>query len=212
MVPRPLAVSALRSLAALLALAAVPAAAQEALPRPAGHALDVRQLLDKPHRLSAESGAPGSTVYVEVDQLPAETPLWLAVGAPRLGFEALSLVLSSSQGQIRQQLAVPSWAGRDRSTRFIVFDAYFRPISMTRPFHVTSLDGSVLRQGRIGLPVGGCATLVDEDEIAYALSQDYAALPVGQEVIVEARLGAADGCGELPRLEVIRLYPRGGTL
>jgi hypothetical protein len=92
-----------------------------------------------------------------------------------------------------------------------VFDAYFRPISMTRPFHVTAPDGTLLRQGQIGLPVGGCATLVDEDEIAYALSTEYAELPKGQEVIVEGRLRATDGCGGLPRIEVTRLYPRRGT-
>jgi hypothetical protein len=209
MTPRPLGSVAVLAPLVAASFAALPA--QEPLPRPTGHALDVRQLLDKPHRLSAESGPPGTFVYLEVDLLPAETPLWLAMGAPRLGFEALSLALTNSQGQLRQQVAVPSWAGRDRSTRFIVFDAYFRPISMTRPFHVTAQDGSVLRQGQIGLKVGDCPTLVDEDGVAYALAEDYATLSVSQEVIVEGRLGAADGCGGLARLDVMRLYPRRRT-
>jgi len=39
------------------------------------------------------------------------------------------------------------------------------------------------------------------------LSEEYAALPVGQEVIVEGRL-VGEACGRLTKLDVRRLYPR----
>lgn len=195
-----------------LSLSSAPIAGQQEDPyRPArlgAHPMLLDSALSRPHSVEPGSGPPGTRVTVHMERLPAVSPLWLGIGATRAGFEALTMVLTTPRGDFTQEVEVPAWAGRDRSTAFIVFDPYFRPLALTRPFHVTGVDGSILRQGQLGPRAESCRQMLGEDGVAYALTGDLAAAaPAGREVIVEGTLDPGTACaGTRATIRIGRLY------
>lgn len=163
--------------------------------------------MNRPHSLSRLSGPPGTEVTIQMEQLPAITPLWLGIGATRSGFEALQMVITDTKGQFSQAVSIPASAGSDRAYVFIVFDAYFNRLALTRPFDVTGLDGTVQRRGQIGARVGGCVSLKADDGVIYALAGQLPAIAAEEQVIVEGLpLESAEDCQAARGIRVTRLY------
>ena len=125
--------------------------------------------LRTPPVISPRSGGPGTGVTVSAIHLPAITPVQIGVGAIGTGFEVLHQLMTSPEGEITHTVEVPRWVTRDRSHVFIVFDIYFRPLSMSGPFHVTDRNGLFSRAGRITSRASGCTTLLGVDGEPYAL-------------------------------------------
>lgn len=178
----------------------------------AGHPVMVDSALSRPNVVSPSHGPPGTEVRVEVSRLPAITPLWLGIGATRSGFEALSLVQSDRYGELEETVEIPEWAGSERSHAFIVFDTQFRPLAVTREFHVTEPDGLVSRAGRIESIGDVCATLRGEDQLEYSLVGRIDALEVDDEVTVEGTLApdVSAGCADGAIIDVTRVTSGGG--
>ncbi len=126
-------------------------------------------LLHKPSSISPKSGPPGTEVRVRGAHLPAITPVNVAFGGTRSGFEGLSFILTTTEGEVEDRVRIPEWAERDRVHRFIIFDAYFDPISMTEIFHVTDEDGKLFREARVLSRESGCVHVQGRDEDEYYL-------------------------------------------
>ena len=191
--------------------ASVKATAQDPPPRPPlprppmGHPILEDAVLRRPNVVAPLAGPPGTEVTISVSDLPARTPLWLGIGATRIGFEGLVMVLSNDKGEISHTVQVPSWAGV-RSYVFLVFDVYFRQLAMTRPFHVTDFESKVLRQGRIASRGAACTTLLDEDGVGYSLVGELAGIERGDRVVLEGKLDPTPGCAQATTIDVTRVY------
>jgi hypothetical protein len=163
--------------------------------------------VERPTQLLPASGPPGTEVTLRASLLPALTPVQVAIGGTRSGFEALTLALTDHNGELVETVTVPSWAARDRAHRFIIFNAYFSAVyAATGLFHVTDEEGRVLREGSISTSEGGCPLLhgVDNEQYALVGAVDGSLRP-GTRVVVEGRLTRSEPCGEVPALEVLQL-------
>ena len=188
------------------ALLAPEAWAQE---RPRAIPNAVHGLQSRPTTLTPSSGPPGTVVTVRGSFLPAITPVQVALGGTQSGFEALRLVLTNRAGEMEEVVEIPDWAKRDRAHRFIIFDAYFSPLSASPLFHVTDENGLLVRRGKIEEVRGGCVFLRGDDEELYILMDAGPDLAVGDGVSVEGRLASSGPCGEGLALQVTQLT-RGG--
>jgi len=169
----------------------------------------VHGLQSRPTTLSPTSGPPGTVVTVRGSFLPAITPVQVALGGTQSGFEALRLVLTNRAGEMEEVVEIPQWAKRDRAHRFIIFDAYFNPLSASPLFHVTDEDGILVRQGIIEEVRSGCVFLLGDDEERYILRDVGTGLAVGDGVSVEGRFTGPGPCGDGLTLQVLQLT-RGG--
>lgn len=194
----------LSSLAVMVALAVAgvlhgpphTAAADAAAPAPAqahegGH---VTRVVEVTPRI----GPPGTMVTLTVGRMPALTPVQVALGATRTGFEALALGLTTIDGDLQESVEVPDWAGGEQTHRFIVFNAYFSAIlAESAVFHVTDADGGVVREGEVGSAGPACLTLEGDDGERYRLAGATANLQAGSRARLEGVLSEApEGCGE----------------
>jgi hypothetical protein len=168
--------------------------------------------VERPTWLSPWSGPPGTLVTVRGELLPAITPVHVALGGTRAGFEALTLALTTRYGELEETVRVPEWARRDRAHRFIIFDAYFAPLATTALFHVTDPDGSILRVGRVTGLRAGCASFAGDDEERYAVEGELDGLSVGDRGEMEAVILESAPCGQgIPvRLREFRRVGTGG--
>jgi hypothetical protein len=142
------------------------------------------------------SGPPGTPVHVSSLEMPMITPMWIGIGASRIGFEAFQELMTDMDGTFRLNVEIPPWAQWDRVHNFIAFDLYFRPIALSGPFHVTNEEGLVRRMGRIVEASTGCLGLEDEDGVGYALlSVAPAEFSSGDQVTVEGRIVLEGRCG-----------------
>ena len=193
----------------LLAVGFGQVAAQE---RPRG-LLDAR--LDSVSRrirsISPTSGPPGTSVTLRTGSLPAITPMRIGIGATHFGFEELGQVMTDETGELSLTVQVPSWAQRELSHRFIVFDFYFVPLALSDVFHVTGPDGTVQRQGLIVEEEGECRAMHGEDGVLYALAGDTRAYQTGDTVVVDGTVAESSGCAEGVTLEVVRIRAGGGN-
>ncbi len=156
--------------------------------------------VDRPTSLSVWKGPPGTQVTVKGEYLPAITPVHVALGGTRAGFEALTLALTSRWGELEETVEVPEWARRDRAHRFIIFDAYFAPLATTALFHVTDADGSILRIGRVAEITEGCVAVNGEDDERYSVEGGgLEGVSVGDRVEFDAVILDATPCaGGIP--------------
>ena len=145
---------------------------------------------------SPSSGPPGTAVAVKWQFLPAVTPVRLAVGAQRVGFEVLKDILTDLTGEFTDTVVVPSWAKSDRPHALVVLDFYFHTLAVSDGFQVTEPDGSLSRDGRLVTGSGPCARLVALDGEVYQLSGDLGQAKVGDRVIVRGTLAEPSLCGE----------------
>lgn len=175
--------------AVLLLSLAGPMAAQD--PTPADPAVPG---VDRPTSVTPWSGPPGTKVTVRGELLPALTPVHVALGGTRTGFEALTLALTTRYGELEEMVEIPEWARRDRAHRFIIFDAYFSPLATSPLFHVTDHDGTVLRVGRVVEARDGCIALDGDDEERYSLSGELDGVSVGDRLELEAVLLDTSPC------------------
>ncbi len=159
-------------------------------------------LFERPTEISPRSGPPGTVVTVRGIHLPAITPVNIAFGGTRSGFEGLAFILTSREGVVEEHLEVPEWADRERIHRFIIFDAYFDPISMTELFHVTDEDGLVLRDVEVTEAGSTCAVVAGADQDAYYLLGETGDFSVGDQMTVEGRVVDSGDCGEGSHLEI----------
>ena len=172
---------ALVSAAALLLFAAGPLVAQQTAPA------DPAVIgVDRPTSLTPWSGPPGTEVTVRGELLPAITPVHVALGGTRTGFEVLSLTLTSRSGELEEMVAIPDWARNNRSHRFIIFDAYFSPLATSALFHVTGPDGTILRIGRVAEVHEGCVAMDGDDDERYSLTGPLEGISVGDRLELEA--------------------------
>jgi len=155
------------------------------------------------------SGAPGTTVTLRTGGLPHVTPLRIGVGAVRFGFEEVGQVLSSEKGEISLEVTVPSWARRDLTHRFIVFDFYFVPIALSEVFYVTDADGLLLREGTLVRAGPRCQALRSDDGLTYSLAGDVSRFKVGSRVVVEGRIARSSACTDGITIEIVRLTAAG---
>ncbi len=160
------------------------------------------ELMERPTEISPRSGPPGTKVTVRGHQLPAVTPINLAFGGTRAGFEGLAFVLTDRYGDVEETLEVPEWAEPDQIHRFIIFDAYFDPISITGLFHVTDEDGHLHREGEIVSIDGECAEFVGADEDFYYLLGDLDGHSEGDEISLEGPFVETTQCGDGAHIEV----------
>ena len=161
--------------------------------------------LRTPPTISPRSGSPGTQVTVSAIHLPAITPVQIGIGATGAGFEVLDQMMTSPEGQITHTVRVPGWADRDRSHVFIVFDIYFRPLSLSGPFHVTDRNGLFTRAGRITRRDSVCTTMLADDGESYSLTGDTRELELEDEVIVEGTLAESSQCTQGIAVDVVRI-------
>ncbi len=155
--------------------------------------------------MSPQSGPPGTVVTLRSTNMPAITPLRIGVGALRFGFEEVAQVMTSDRGVLSVTVDVPEWAQRDVIHRFIVFDFYFNPIALSDIFHVTDVDGMVVRRGQ--LTDGGveCPALRGDDGVLYTLTGSLAEFKAGDEVIIEGRIADISMCMQGTTIQVVRI-------
>ena len=176
-------------------------------PASGGHPILLDSALSRPHTLTPTSGPAGTRVTVTMGRLPATTPLWLGIGATRSGFEALGMVYTDGTGEFSQVVSIPDWAERDRAYEFIVFDAYFSRLALTRPFDVVGRDGTLQRRGEIVRTDGACPILVGEDGVRYALAGGVPILAAGERVILDGLLvERSSECKDDRSILVTRIY------
>jgi hypothetical protein len=148
--------------------------------------------------ISPRVGPPGTRVTLSATRMPSLTPVQLAIGATRSGFEALALGLTTIDGDLHESVVVPAWAKSDQIHRFLVFNLYFSAVlAESALFHVTGADGSVVREGVVTRAEPGCLALAGDDGERYRLRGRTAELSVGERVRVEGKLSeSSEGCGE----------------
>lgn len=161
-------------------------------------------ILRKVEFMLPKSGAPGTTVTLRSGGMPALTPLRIGVGAVRFGFEEVGQVLTDAKGEFSLPVTVPSWARRDLTHRFIVFDFYFVPIALSDVFYVTDSSGTLLRAGEV-VTAGRCPVLRAEDGLLYALTGDLRGVESKKRLVVEGRLAQRSGCPQGTAIEVVRI-------
>jgi hypothetical protein len=189
--------------ALVLALAAIFVGA---LPGAAQEAGSVGRPSERATLFEPVSGPPGTQVHVRGYFLPAITPVHVALGGTRTGFEALSLSLTTRTGDLEETVFIPEWARRDRAHRFIIFDAYFSPLSTSGLFHVTGPDGSIIRTGVVESVNGSCVVLQGEDGEVYTLSGELTgSLDPNDRVEAEGRIRSDSPCGEGVPIQVTRI-------
>jgi hypothetical protein len=160
--------------------------------------------------IEPRAGPPGTQVRVASVEMPMITPIWVGIGASRLGFEAFHNLMTGMDGKFAVDVEVPQWARWDRPHTFIAFDIYFRPMALSDPFHVTNEDGLVRRTGRVREASDGCLGLRDQDDIRYALEGvPPNAAAVGDTVVVEGRIVLESRCG-IPQAIVVTSIEQGG--
>lgn len=142
--------------------------------------------VDRPTSVTPWNGPPGTRVTVRGELLPAITPVHVALGGTRIGFEALTLTLTSRSGGLEETVEIPQWARNDRVHRFIISDAYFSPLALSALFHVTGPDGTILRVGRVAEVREGCVAMDGDDEERYSLTGALDGVSVGDRLEVEA--------------------------
>ena len=155
--------------------------------------------------MSPRSGPPGTVVTLRSTNMPAVTPVRIAVGALRFGFEEVAQVMTSDRGVLSTTVEVPQWAQRDLIHRFIVFDFYFVPIALSDIFHVTDADGMVLRRGQLTNEGVECPALRGDDGVLYTLIGDIAEFEAGDEVTIEGTLPDAAICMQGTTIQVARI-------
>jgi hypothetical protein len=160
------------------------------LPLPEDTLVDERDrslhALDRPASMNPASGPPGTRVDLEVSLLPALTPMQVAIGGTRFGFEELILTMTDQHGDLAVTVEIPEWAAAERAHRFIIFNAYFTSVhAATSLFHVTDSEGKIRRQGEVTWSGPECATLTSADDEVYDLVGELEGLEMGARVVVE---------------------------
>jgi hypothetical protein len=159
-------------------------------------------------RIAPTSGPPGTVVTVGSALMPHLTPVRVAMGATRIGFEALAELLTSATGEFEVAVTVPEWARWDRNHRFILFDFYFNPIAVSESFVVTDEQGRVRREGTVTRE-GSCLVIHDTDGEVFALSGDagtLTGLAESQRIVITGTLPSGpSGCGERRAIHVVEL-------
>ncbi len=142
--------------------------------------------VERPTEMSPAAGPPGTTVELEATLLPALTPMQVALGGTRFGFEALILTLTDEEGNLSVTVEIPEWAAHTRSHRFIIFNAYFTSVYAATPlFHVTDAEGMIRREGEVTWTGPECVTLTTADDEIYDLVGDLGDLDLGDQVTVK---------------------------
>lgn len=175
--------------------------------------------LDRPASMRPSSGPPGTQVDLEVGLLPALTPMQVAIGGTRFGFEQLILTLTDQHGNLAVTVEIPEWAAAERSHRFIIFNAYFTSVhAATSLFHVTDSEGKIRREGEVTWSGPECATLITADDEMYDLVGNLQGLEMGAQVVVSGWILSSDEVlhrveGICPdegmALQVAEVQPRG---
>jgi hypothetical protein len=168
--------------------------------------------VERPTYMSPASGPPGTEVTLRASLLPALTPVQVALGGTRSGFEALALALTDRNGDLVETVTIPGWASRDRAHRFIVFNAYFSAVyAATGLFHVTDTEGKLLREGEVTKAGPGCPTMAGVDNEIYSLVGEVQAVREGARIQVEGNIIQSDECPEGLVLQVTTVeQARGG--
>jgi hypothetical protein len=139
------------------------------------------------------SGPPGTRVDLVVSLLPALTPMQVAIGGTRSGFEQLILALTDQQGDLAVTVEIPEWVSSERAHRFIIFNAYFTSVHAATPlFHVTDAEGKIRREGEITWKGPECVTLTTADDEIYDLTGNLEGLALGARVSVEGWILQSD--------------------
>jgi len=167
------------------------------LPFPGDTLIDDRErtlhALDRPASMSPTSGPPGTHVDLEVSLLPALTPMQVAIGGTRFGFEELILTMTDQHGNLSVTVEIPEWAAADRSHRFIIFNAYFTNVhAATSLFHVTDSEGKIRREGEVTWTGPECVTLTTADHEVYDLVGELGGLEMGARVSLEGWILSSD--------------------
>ncbi|GIW53244.1 MAG: hypothetical protein KatS3mg081_2599 [Gemmatimonadales bacterium] len=197
------AICAAWSLLLQLGLASV-AGAQDRPPQPVPQArLD--SVMRRVESMQPRSGPPGTAVTLRSGRMPALTPLRIGMGAVRFGFEEIAQVMTDEKGEFQVEVRVPSWARRDLTHRFIVFDFYFNPIALSDLFFVTDGAGVLERAGEVVSVDAPCPVLRAEDGTEYWLSGDLSGLRRGALVVVEGKLAGPSTCPEEAGIVVERV-------
>lgn len=160
--------------------------------------------------IEPRAGPAGTQVRVSSAEMPMITPIWVGIGASRVGFEAFHDLMTGMDGKFAVEVEVPAWAQWDRPHTFIAFDIYFRPLALSDPFHVTNEEGLVRRTGRVREASAGCLGLRDQDDVRYALEGvPPNSVAVGDTVVVEGRIVLESRC-DVPQTIVVTSIERGG--
>lgn len=175
-------------------------------PRQALREAQLDSIMRRVEGMVPRSGAPGTKVMLRSGGMPALTPVRIGVGAVRFGFEEVAQLLTNERGEFSVEVTVPTWARRDLTHRFIVFDFYFVPIALSDVFYVTDPDGMLVREGDV-VAAGRCPVLRADDGLLYTLTGDVRGIEARRRVVVEGRLAEGSTCAPGTAIEVTRVAP-----
>ncbi len=198
---------------ALAGILSAQAVAAQTPPEPVESDLRIRSVhaVERPTFMSPSAGPPGTTVTLRTSLLPALTPVQVALGGTRSGFEALTLALTDRHGNLVEEVTIPEWARRDGTHRFVIFNAYFSQIyATTSLFHVTDGEGRVLREGEVTHAGPGCPAVAGVDNEIYHLEGHPHPLRVGTRIVVEGEIVESGECPAGVTLRVASLDPGEG--
>ena len=172
---------------------------------PSGNA-QARSAADSLRRIQSvvpRSGPPGTPVTVHTKNLSLQARVYVAVGAVHDGFEVLAVASQDELGEVTATVRIPETASWDRPVVLIILDGIFSPIGMSEPFHVTSEEGMVRREGRITDEGAPCLTLRDDQDHRYALGGALGQTRPDDRVVVEGRYTPTSSCTGGSGIEVV---------
>lgn len=148
------------------------------------------------------SGPVGTRVKIYTENLPVQARIHVGVGATHDGFEALAEATQGEWGEIAATVTIPPTVTPERPLVFIVFNGIFSPLGISEPFHVTDIEGRLVRRGEVVSNDGSCLSFRDDDDYVYGLRGETVGLEPGQRARVVATFEGRGACGELDTLHV----------
>lgn len=155
--------------------------------------------------VSPGSGPPGTNVAIATKNLPLQTRVIVGIGSIGTGFEELGEAVQEEWGEIETTVRIPDYVAWDRPVVFIIFNSNFSPTALSDPFHVTTADGRIRREGRMLEGDAGCARFEDRDGNRYALEGSLEALPAAGAVAIEGRYADEGLCAGVGTITVDRV-------
>jgi hypothetical protein len=165
--------------------------------------------------ISPRWGPTGTAVHIRAHDLPANTTVFVALGALNMGYEVDHVEKTNERGELTSTLTIPD-RHRTHWDHFhhvvILREENSEALAISDPFHITNGEGFVQRRGVVEIIQPGCAALRSWDGLMYALTGEqatvFAASP-GFEVVVEGAM-AEGTCGLQNAIDVARTsLPRG---
>jgi hypothetical protein len=159
--------------------------------------------------ISPRSGPAGTVVRIRASGLPANTPVYVALGALNTGYEVDHVATTDERGGLAATLKIADHhkAHWDHFHAIVILrEKSSEVLATSDAFHITNEEGFVQRRGVIEIVQPGCAALRSWDGLTYALTGDQAsslAASIGHEITVEGPI-VEGTCGLQNAIDVAR--------